>query len=227
MPISLDSWRACGVRVALLTWCMAALQAMAQAPDTPQVPDKGGTTSFVLQAESIGVGPYAQEAQGKPLPMTLYVSDGSTRADFTGPDGERAMALHDGVRDEGWMISLDRGIAMPFQGTAAADLQVDPGQPCAHLPRPCQRTGSRFIAGRPVAGWRYHGANAKGPGGTSKGEFWIDPDTGVVLAYRGTKQGWEDVYEMTVKSIRYGKLPPELFELPETVDAYKPDNGNP
>jgi len=216
-----------GAGVVLALWYLAMLPAMVQAADAPSAPDEGDAASFVLQAESIGVGPYAQEAGGKPLPMTLYAGDGKTRADFTGPAGERAMALHDGARDEGWMISLDRGIAVPFQGTAAADLRVDPGRPCAHLPRPCQRTDSRFIAGRAVTGWRYHGANARGPGGTSKGEFWVDTGTGVVLAYRGTKQGWEQVYAMTATSIRYGKLPADLFDLPETVDVYDADAGNP
>jgi hypothetical protein len=177
--------------------------------------EEPGKPAFTMQATMVGSNPFQSGYDGSAFPVTLYVTGEATRADFTGPNGERGMMLHDASTNEGWLISLDEGIALPIESPGMRDLLVDPQAPCAKFPGRCQPTRSRFVAGKPAKGWRYRNADGRGPGGTSDGEFWTDPEHGLVLAYRGRKRGWDRTYELWAESVSYGELPEVLFELPD------------
>lgn len=207
-----------GLAALLLGVCVARATAGAAEPKPKPEP------MFTMKVMANSLNPYSTDGDGPMLPATLYFRGNASRIDFTGPHGQRGVMVHDAATNNGWLIDLRQSIALPINSPGFRDLTVDPQQPCAHLPARCEPGRSRFIAGQPIQGWRYSNARGRGPGGTSDGIFWSDPEHGVVLAYRGTKRGWDKTYEMHALSISYGNVPEALFELPEVVTVV--DDGH-
>lgn len=205
-----------------ITLGFASLLAMLPLAVVAEAPGGAGpdpaTPAFTMQAFMIGANPFYAGEHGAPFPVTLYMQGDSTRMDFSGPSGQRGVMLHDGAAGKGLLISLDDGIVVPMESPGLADLLVDPEDPCAFSGYRCRPVEPRTVAGKSMPGWRYRGADGRGPGGTSEGEFWIDPSRGVVVAYRGLRDGWDRPYELHAISITYGQLPAAIFDAPQVVE---------
>ncbi|MBB1060036.1 hypothetical protein [Marilutibacter spongiae] len=199
----------------------ATSPAQAQAPEAEAAPPP----SVSISATLVGDSPFGGLRQDAPQSVRLYARGDASRVDFKGPKGERAMLLREGAPGPGWMISLDRGIAIPTTAPGPGPLSVDPSKPCAGMGARCQKAGTRYVAGRVVQGWRYRGADGRGPAGTSEGELWVEPEHGVVLGYSGRRTGWDRVHSMEAASVSFEPLPEVLFKLPETVET--PDGDTP
>lgn len=205
---------------ALGLWLAIAAVAAAQGPDTDASPDE---PALRMQAVMTGANPFRPRDESAEFPVTVYLKGDAARVDFAGPDGERGMLLHDAATGKGWMVSLEQGLAVPIGSAGFHELRVDPNDPCAALRLRCQPMGERFVGGTLAIGWRYRNAGARGPGGTSNGDFWVDPEHGVILAYRGQTRD-RDVHALRAVSVTHDPLPDVLFELPETIAV--PDDAN-
>lgn len=203
----------------LVAWLALASPAMAEelllAPPEPAVQ---------MQAVMVGANPFRPQGEPTEFPVTVYLQGDALRVDFAGPNGERGMLLHDAATRKGWLVSLEEGLAVPIGSAGFHELLVDPQDPCADLGLRCQPMGERFVADTLVTGWRYRNADGRGPGGTSDGNFWIDPAHGVILAYRGHTRDRERIHELRAVSAAYDPLPDVLFKLPETIAI--PDDAN-
>jgi hypothetical protein len=114
----------------------------------------------------------------------------------------------------GWLLGANEG-ALPLPH-AQWPLLFDVANPCAGLglSADCRSLGSGVQAGRDAKRWQYRLSGNRGPGMTSRGEMWLDAETGLVLAYRG-ETGVGQPLEWQVRSVEYAALPDELFALPE------------
>ncbi|MGQ4660752.1 hypothetical protein [Lysobacter sp. F6437] len=209
------SWCALGL------WLAIAGVAAAQELQTGAVPDE---PALRMQAVMTGANPFRPRGEPAEFPVTVYLKGDAVRVDFAGPDGERGMLLHDAATGKGWLVSLEQGLAVPVGSAGFHELQVEPHDPCADLGLRCQPMGERFVGGVLATGWRYRNAGARGPGGTSDGDFWVDPE-GVILAYRGRTHDRDEVRALRAASVTHDPLPDVLFELPETIAV--PDDTPP
>ncbi len=80
----------------------------------------------------------------------------------------------------------------------------------------CQSQGPGLVAGQNSRHWRYRFSRNTGPGLTSRGDMWLDAETGLVLIYRG-ETGVGLPQEWRVQSVTYGPLPEDSFDLPQSV----------
>lgn len=208
-----------GWRGSLLVVCLTLVPpAMAEEPFVaPPEP------AVRMQAVMTGANPFRPQGEPTEFPVTIYLQEDALRVDFAGPNGERGMLLHDAANRKGWLVSLEEGLAVPIGSAGFHELRVDPNDPCAALRLRCQPMGERFVGGTLAIGWRYRNAGARGPGGTSNGDFWVDPEHGVILAYRGQTRD-RDVHALRAVSVTHDPLPDVLFELPETIAV--PDDAN-
>lgn len=213
--------RRVALALAALMLGLAAAMGSARAAEPVPAPPQ---PMFTMKVVANGLNPYASPGEAPMLPATLHFRGAQSRIDFTGPDGQRGVLVHDAASNTGWLLDVRQGIALPIKSPGFRGLKVDPQHPCAHLDVRCKPGRSRFIAGQAVRGWRYRDAGGHGPGGTSDGVFWADPAHGVVLAYRGTKRGWDQVYEMRALSVSYADVPKTLFKLPKFVTVV--DDGH-
>lgn len=179
--------------------------------------DEDAPVSFSMRATMVDANPFIASGRNESFPIVLHRQDDRTRVDFRGPRGQRGMLLHDARSGNAWLISLDEAAALPISNPGFDNLVVDPQDPCAHMRVRCDATPSRFVAGRTVRGWRYRGAQGRGPGGTSEGRFWVEAEHGVVVAYSGRKRGLDKKYEMEATSISFGELPEALFQPPREI----------
>lgn len=196
-----------------LLWPVLAFPAMATEEPLVAPPEP----AVQMQAVMVGANPFRPQGSPSEFPVTVYLQGDAVRVDFTGPNGERGLLLHDSESQRGWLVSLEEGVALPIGAAGFHDLWVDPQAPCADMGVRCQPMGERFVAGALASGWRYRNADGRGPGGTSDGDFWIDPSHGVILAYRGHMRDRDKVHELRAESVAYGPLPAVLFELPKTI----------
>ncbi len=203
-------------------WLALVSPAMADEPlaDAGGAPEK---PALQMQAIMTGANPFKPQGRPSEFPVTVYLQGDAVRVDFAGPNGERGLMLHDAASQEGWLVSLEEGLAVPIGAAGLHELWVDPQEPCANIGVRCQPMGERFVAGTLATGWRYRNAEGRGPGGTSEGDFWLDAEHGVILAYRGRTRDRDHVHELRATSVTYGPLPAILFELPKTIAV--PDNA--
>ena len=197
-------------------WLVLAIPAMAGEPPAGTAAN-AAAPAVQMQAVMVGPNPFRPQGNSTEFPVTVYMQGEAVRVDFNGPNGERGLLLHDAASQNGWLVSLDEGRALPIGEAGFHDLRVDPRAPCQNIGVRCQPAGERFVAGVLASGWRYRNADGRGPGGTSNGDFWIDPVHGAVLAYRGRMRDRAKVREWRVKSVAYDPLPAVLFELPRTI----------
>jgi|SRR5690606_4628711 len=181
----------------------------------------GGTRSLLMEAQVTGDNPFRPGSNAS-FPARIHLQGPRLRIDVTGPEGQRVMLLRDDSVAAAWLVSLDEGLALPTDARGLGELFVDPEHPCEHLRVRCAPAGTRFVAGKSATGWRFRDARGRGPAGTSDGEFWIHPEEGVVVAYRGTRRGRDDTLSMEARSVSTAPLPEELFDLPEVVGLPKP-----
>ena len=79
----------------------------------------------------------------------------------------------------------------------------------------CEREGKKTIAGREASGWRFRHAGTRGPDGSDSGTMWLDDQYGLLLGYHAEDMQGHSL-DWTVTTVSFERLPPELFELPDT-----------
>lgn len=170
----------------------------------------------VAQVSTNQLGPLTRaRPRGKLEPATVYFREGAARIDFRDADGKSYRLLLPGHGQPGWILDA-KGAALPAP-KAAWPLVFDPQAPCAGqgMFANCQSQGPGLVAGQNARHWRYRFSRNIGPGLTSRGDMWLDAETGLVLAYSG-ETGAGLPQEWRVQSVTYGPLPEGTFDLPES-----------
>lgn len=193
-------------RVLLLSW-MVMVVLPVHAADMPDVK---------VQALLSGTGTHSVSNPDGMAAETIWLKGDRVRVDFDAGQGRRGRILRDG-RGHAWLFMSTSGRALPARHISiGAITRLDPARPCWGLGFACASTADRVIAGRPAQGWRYRHAGQSGPGGTDSGEFWIDAEYGVLLAYKGKDVG-ERNHLMEATAIEFQPLPAATFEPPAAV----------
>lgn len=173
----------------------------------------------VAQVTTNQLGPLTRASpRGKMEPATVYFREGELRIDFRDADGKSFRLLLPADGQPGWIVDA-KGAALPAL-KARWPLVFDPQAPCAGqgMFANCQSQGPGLVAGRNARHWRYRLTRNTGPGLTSRGDMWLDADTGLVLSYRG-ETGTGLSQEWRVQSVDYGALPEGTFDLPKSISA--------
>lgn len=154
---------------------------------------------------------------------TVWIKGDKTRVDFDAGEGRRGRILRGG--GHAWLLMSSSDRALPANHVKiGAITRLDPTRPCWDLGFFCESTGSRVIAGHVAQGWRYRHAGQNGPGGTDSGEFWIDEQYGLLLAYQAQDLA-EKAHRMQATAVSFGKIDDDTFALPKSirVDVQKAD----
>ena len=168
-----------------------------------------------LHARAIGIGPVrGTEA----MPMTVRLSESRLRIDFDIPRGGDGYLLADTAADQAWLISVSGDVALPVPAPAWTGFRLDPAAPCAAMGARCEPGAVDVVANTLVRKWRYRNADGRGPDGTDSGTLWVDPGTGLLLAFRGRLAGRDDTRGYDVLSVEAGELDDALFALPRTIE---------
>lgn len=195
----------------------------ALAPASASAPgDEPSPTSLTIQGTMVGGNPFYPGQGASPYKVTIFSRGDKSRVDIETAEGEQAIFLMDGESRHGWIVSLDHGVALPTSATGIGPLQLDPVQPCVAIDARCERSGQRFMAGQVAQGWRFRGAQGRGPGGTSEGVVWLDEGTGTVLGYNGTRFGRGSAHSMEADFVSHQPLPDEIFQVPVSVELSDP-----
>lgn len=197
------------VRTAMM---LSLVLCASHAATAQQVPAEG-----VAQVLTNQLGPMTRASpRGKLEPVTVYFREGAVRVDFRDASGASFQLLLPGEGQPGWFVGA-KGAAMPAPN-AKWPLVFDPLAPCAGqgMFASCQGQGQGLVAGQNARHWRYRFSRNSGPGMTSRGDMWLDAETGLVLSYRG-ETGVGLAQEWRVQSVTYGPLPEDTFELPASI----------
>lgn len=171
----------------------------------------------VAQVMTNQLGPLTRATpRGKMEPVTVYFREGALRIDFRDAGGKSYRLLLPADGQPGWIVDAT-GAALPAL-KARWPLVFDPQAPCAGqgMFANCQSQGPGLVAGQNARHWRYRFTRNTGPGLTSRGDMWLDAETGLVLSYRG-ETGTGLPQEWQVQSVAYGPLPEGTFDLPKGV----------
>jgi hypothetical protein len=113
-----------------------------------------------------------------------------------------------------WLLAAGSTRAQPVAHLPLASaLRLDPDKPCWPRGWSCLQVDDRLVSGRRASGWRYEHAGLSGPDGTDSGTFWIDKETGVVLAIQGRNVAGRGV-SMQAVAIDYAPLPELVMQPP-------------
>jgi hypothetical protein len=175
-----------------------------------EIPDV--TLSGVASGAALKVG---FEGTGKRvLPETVYLQGNRTRLEFGGGGDAQGYILRDGSAV--WLISDKVKRAWPLRyGSSTRQYVFDAADPCKSLDISCEREGKRNIAGREASGWRFRHAGNHGPDGSDSGTMWIDDQYGLLLGYHAEDLQGRSL-DWTVTAVSFERLPPGLFELPDS-----------
>lgn len=195
----------------LVIGCVLAWQAAAQAPD----PADTQADTLHLEAMVEGVNP-ATGREGGAYAVRAWLGAERTRVELEVAGAPDAYLLVDNQTGSGWAIATDREAALPVQTDAYRMLVVDPAAPCARMQARCQAIGQRNIAGVRAQGMRYTNAGDAGPGGSDRGQVWVDPATGLILAYDGQTRG-RSVRRMRATRVEHAPVSDDLFVLPAAL----------
>ncbi|SJZ96551.1 hypothetical protein [Novilysobacter spongiicola] len=178
-----------------------------------------------LHAEARGIGPVRET---EILPLTIRLSGSHLRIDFESRSGEDGYLLADTTADarQAWMVSRSGDVALPVPAPGWTTFRLDPEAPCADMAARCEPESVDVVANRLVRKWRYRDADGRGPDGTDTGTLWVDPQTGLLLAFKGRLAGRGDVRGYKVTAVEHTPMSPDLFELPRTLDQAEADARN-
>ena len=161
--------------------CAAGIAAAAASASA----DEAG--SVTIEASGHGLGGVRASGSGGPA-LTLRLKGERMRVDL-GREGSVLIDLHGGAA---WLLAPDGTAAIPVARTGFEALRVDPASPCRVMQARCERAPADIVAGVAADGWHYRDASGRGPDGTSRGTLWIDPASGLVLAFHGEVPGRAD-----------------------------------
>lgn len=190
-------------------WALA-LAVFAAAPAAAVEPVLAEGEVLSIDALMLGSDPTGT-GRDRPLLLKAYLSREAQRIDFTLAEGSAARYL---IREgRGWLLGEDSGSATPVAARGLEWLWVDPGEPCVAIRVRCTAMGSRTIAGVATQGWRYRHARGRGPEATDHGVLWVDPDSGMMMSFRG-RTNRHRLREFHVVSLWRGPSDDTLFDIP-------------
>jgi hypothetical protein len=190
--------------VMALVWPWGVL--LASATSAPDVTVKAILSGDGIQAHGAG------DAAAGVMAETIRLKGSNARIDYDGGPQLRGTIFRNG--DRTWLLPSGSNRPLPVGHLPlAAVTRLDAVKPCWGLGFPCLQVEDRLIAGRRATGWRYDHAGRAGPDGTDSGVFWIDQETGVVLAIKA-KDTSERAYNMDTLSVDYAVVPDSTFTMP-------------
>jgi hypothetical protein len=189
-----------------LAWLLAAAATTAHAADMPDV-----ILSGVASGAALKVG--FEGSSKRVLPETVYLHGNRTRLEFRSAD-QQGYLLREG--SQVWLVSEKAKLAWPLKySVSARQYLFDTTEPCRKMDISCEREGKKIIAGREASGWRFRHAGTRGPDGSDSGTMWLDDQYGLLLGYHAEDMQGHSL-DWTVTTVSFERLPPELFELPDT-----------
>ncbi len=190
----------------LATLAATAAATDASAPVPPQ---------FTLHSMVTGLDP-GTGRDGTTYAMTTHAGEGRVRFDLPRPDGAEVRLLVDRTTGEGWAFDAAGRDGLPVQADAVQQLAVDPAAPCTRMRVTCHREPPKSIAGIQADGWRYAGADRRGPGGSHAGVMWIDPASGIIIGYEARTRN-RMVRRMRAVSLRVEPVADAVLEPPPAL----------
>lgn len=177
--------------------------------------------TLVIRALLTDHNPFVPGARRTTFHATILLRGRDVRVDLRGPAGQRGLLLHDGEAATGWLADLDGQVAVPVPtaGEVFSRLIVDPRAPCAGFGVRCDPGLPRYIAGKSRKGYVFRDAVGRGPGGLGRGEFWVDDEHGVVVAYRGVGRGAREAPAMEADLVQLQRVRSTDFNLPDVVQV--------
>ena len=173
-----------------------------------------------IEATVEGYGNLAPRGTDKPIRLTLRTGADGMRADFHFDSGSSDVYLlkrYDEPR--AWWIS-PRGRYMIPANDASGPYWYDMRRPCDSVQGRCSPAPGEFIAGRLARGLNYDHAR-RGPDGTTRGTLWIDSETGLLLAYRGTRGNRQDSRSFRASRVSYEPLDAAAYARPDALNTPK------
>lgn len=173
-----------------------------------------------IEATVEGYGNLAPRGTDKPIRLTLRTAAEGMRADFhfdTGSSDVYLLKRNDEPR--AWWISVQGRYMIPAND-ASGPYWYDVQRPCDSVQGRCTPAQGQFIAGRLAKGVNYDHAR-HGPDGTTRGTLWIDSETGLLLAYRGTHGNRQDSRSFRASRVDYEPLDAAAFAKPTTLHVPK------
>lgn len=173
-----------------------------------------------IEATIEGYGNLAPRGTDKPINITLHTSSDNLRVDFHfDGSGSDVYLLKRGGEPRAWWIS-PRGNYMIPVTDASGPYWYDVRRPCDSVQGRCSAAPGEFIAGRLAKALHYQDAR-NGPDGTTRGTLWIDTETGLLLAYRGTVGNRQDTRSFRARQVRYEPIDATLFAMPTQLNTPK------
>ncbi|QRN54386.1 hypothetical protein [Dyella caseinilytica] len=178
------------------------------AGDTP-VPDV--TVKAILSGDGIQSHGTGNGGAGV-MAETISLKGSNARIDYDGGSQLRGSIFR--IGDRIWLLPAGSKRPLPVSHLPLASVtHLNTDKPCWELGFPCLQVEDRLIAGRRATGWRYDHAGKAGPDGTDSGVFWIDQETGVVLAIKA-KDTSDRAYNMDTMAVEYAPVPDSTFAVP-------------
>lgn len=173
-----------------------------------------------IEATVEGIGNLAPRSTDKPIAVTLRTSGAGLRVDFHFDSGGSDVYLLKRTGEpRAWWISM-KGRYMIPANDASGPYWYDVRHPCDAVQGRCSPAPGEFIAGRLAKGLTYVDART-GPDGTTRGTLWIDSETGLLLAYRGTVGNRQENRSFRAKQVMYEAIDATLFAMPNQLNSPK------
>lgn len=205
---------AAGLRAESWPLLVAALLVVGAAQAQPQ------DIQARIEASIEGYGNLAPRGTVKPINITLRTSSDNLRVDFHfDGGGSDVYLLKRGGEPRAWWISPQGNYMIPVND-ASGPYWYDVRRPCDSVQGRCSAAPGEFIAGRLAKGLRYQDARS-GPDGTTHGTLWIDAETGLLLAYRGTVGNRQDSRRFRARQVNYEPVDATLFAMPTQLNTPK------
>ncbi len=195
----------------------AAVAGLSVAADPAPAATGAGAPQFTLQSVVTGLDP-GTGRDGATFALTTHAGDARVRFDLPRPDGSEVRLLVDRDTGEGWAFDATERAGLPVKADAVQQLVVDPAAPCARMRVTCHREPRKSIAGVQAEGWRYAGADQRGPGGSHAGTLWIDPASGIVLGYEARTRN-RSVRRMRAVSLQVAPVDAAVLRPPPALQS--------
>ncbi len=177
-------------------------------------------TQARIEATVEGYGNLAPRGTGKPIRLTVRTSAEAMRADFHfDGGGSDVYLLKRNDEPRAWWISPQGRYMIPVND-ASGPYWYDPRRPCDSVQGRCTPAQGEFIAGRLAKGLNYDHAR-HGPDGTTRGTLWIDNETGLLLAYRGTVGNRQDSRSFRAARVSYEPVDAAAYAKPDAMNTPK------
>lgn len=173
-----------------------------------------------IEATVQGYGNLAPRGTSQAIRLTVRTSADAMRADFHFDDGgSDVYLLKRNDEPRAWWISPQGRYMIPVND-ASGPYWYNPHRPCNSVQGRCTPAQGEFIAGRLAKGLNYDHAR-HGPDGTTRGTLWIDNETGLLLAYRGSVGNRKDSRSFRATRVSYEPIDATAYAKPDAMNTPK------